>query len=92
MDSSEPVQTGTAGALCRQCEKPLERKPSAKEHHFCSPRCRAIWHRAYKQRKLNEALQIVVEVIKHGDLDAHGQWNLQLAIAAEDLVKAGAEP
>jgi hypothetical protein len=59
MDESQAVQTASEGQSCRQCGKPLPKRPSAKEHHFCGPKCRAAWHRTEKQRALNRALEHV---------------------------------
>jgi endogenous inhibitor of DNA gyrase (YacG/DUF329 family) len=39
----DSVTTKTTDDTCRQCGKPLERKPGAVQKKFCSDRCRSAW-------------------------------------------------
>lgn len=92
MKESQAVQTASNGSSCRQCGTTLPERPSAKQHHFCNPKCRAAWHRAERQRRLDEALRRTI-VLHHSALALADQTlAYELATIAADLVAAGAEP
>lgn len=85
MDVTTPVRTGSNGH-CRQCAKPLPPR-TARAHHFCpGAKCRAAWHRAEKQRRLNEALRLVETFWLAGEA-IHDR----LTRISAELVAAGAE-
>jgi len=43
---------GDEGAICKQCGKPLERKPKKKSKTFCNNKCRYdYWNASPEQRK-----------------------------------------
>lgn len=86
MDSTTPVRTGSNGH-CRQCAKELPARP-AKDHRFCpGGKCRAAWHRAERQRRLNEALRLVNTLAGEG----LPQIAIRVARIRVELLAAGAE-
>lgn len=92
MDTSQPVQTGLEGRNCRYCDQPLPDRPTAKEHRFCNPKCRAAWHRKQRQLHLDRALARVQEA-RGILLDTRGDQNVSkvLGHAYTELRAAGAE-
>jgi len=78
---------------CRHCRHPLPVHPpeaAPVQRYFCGATCRSAWHRATRQRHLNEALRLVDTWDPRSNLV--GDLILNLHAIRKELLGAGARP